>query len=177
MPKIYFVGKENEIFNVRNCVLWIGEATLLGIITSIICICIMTSSSINSHGHQSDLWMVSITIYSVIILLNTIKIAMHVRHWTGLFLFSVIGCSLMPYLVYIWISNYTLSKYVHGTVIMSFITPVTYFVVTLVTILCVIIVSIIIYVNFHSNKMVKKLRIKMLSLSEPSTNLSHSSRG
>jgi formate/nitrite transporter FocA (FNT family) len=117
---------------------------------------------ISPRGHQADLWMVSITIYTVVILINNIKIAMHVRHWTGLFLFSVIGCSLAPYLIYVWISNYTLSKYVHGTVIMSFRNPTTYLVVTLITIVCIIIVSLAIYITFHTNKMAKKLRLKML---------------
>ena len=108
--------------------------------------------------------MTSITIYSVIIILNNVKIAMHIRHWTVLFLFSVIGCSLVPYLCYIWISNYTLSKYVQGTVRMSFVTPTTYLVVILVTILCIAIVSLIIYISFHGNKVMKKLRFKMIAL-------------
>jgi len=102
---------------------------------------------------------------------------MHVRHWTALFLIAVVCCSLAPYLIYVWISNYTLSKYVHGTIMMSFRTPVTYFVVLLVVILCLIIVSLIIYISFHGNKMVKILRFKMLALPDPSSIVSQSSRG
>jgi hypothetical protein len=132
---------------------------------------------IGTYGHQADLWMVSITIYSIIIILSNIKIAMHVRHWTGLFIFSVVVCSLAPYLIYIWISNYTLAKYVHGTVIMSFRNPATYLVVTFITIICIMIVSLIIYATFHTNKMVKKLRLKMLQMNDTSEIRSQSSKG
>jgi len=121
--------------------------------------------------------MVSITIYSIIIILNNVKITMHVRHWTGLFIFSVVVCSLAPYLIYVWISNYTLAKYVHGTVVMSFRNPATYLVVTFITIFCIMIVSLVIYAMFHTNKMVKKLRLKMLQITDASEIRSQSSKG
>ena len=142
--------------------LWVGEAAILGVIATYLSVEIIGSRPINKHGYNSDLWMVSITIYSIVIILNTIKISMHVRHWTGMFLFAVLVCSLAPYLIYMWISNYSLSKYVAGTVIMSYQSCLTYFIVVFVCILSIVIISVIIYLHFHSNKIIKKIRLRML---------------
>lgn len=122
---------------------------------------IIGNRPINANGHNSDLWICSITIYSIIIVLTSIKIAMHVRHWTSIFFISLIVCSLAPYLIYVWISNYALSQYVEGTVIMCFTDIFTYCVVILVTFFAVVIISITVYLTFHSTKMVKKIKLKM----------------
>lgn len=122
---------------------------------------IIGNRPINQYGHNSDLWICSITIYSIIIVLTSIKIAMHVRHWTSIFFISLIVCSLAPYLIYVWISNYALSQYVEGTVIMCFTDFLTYCVVILVTFFAVVIISITVYLTFHSTKMVKKIKLKM----------------
>lgn len=146
------------------CALWIVEATILGIIATMLVLFIIDTRPIDSDGHNSDLWMCSITLFSIVIILNTIKIAMHVQYWTKLFVFAIVVCSLAPYLIYVWISNYALSQYVERTTIMCFRTYLTYFVVIFVTCLALLIISIIIYIMFHSNEMLKKIRFKMEDL-------------
>lgn len=80
---------------------------------------------------------------------------------TALFLFSLIGCSLIPYLIYVWISNYALSQYVEGTVIMCFKSYTTYFVVLFISLIAIIFISVVIYITFHKNPMIIKILLKM----------------
>jgi len=148
----------------------------LAIITTTLILNLIGTLPINSNGYNSDLWMSSIEIYTTIIILNTIKIAMHVRHWTKLFLTAIIGCSLGPYLIYIWISNYTLQKYVSGTVIMCFQNLITYFVFILLCSLSIVIISLILYITFHSNKTMKKIRLRMLEMRGESDAISEESK-
>lgn len=86
---------------------------------------------------------------------------MHVQYWTKLFVFSLVVCSLGPYLIYVWISNYTMSQYVERTAIMCFRTLLTYFVVIFVTCLALLIINIVIYILFHNNSILKKIRLNM----------------
>jgi phospholipid-translocating ATPase len=160
-PKIYDVGKDHKFFNFTTCVLWILEAAILGIVSTLLVLYLIGTRAINSGGYTSDLWMCSITIYSIIIILSSVKIFMHVQHMTLLFIFSLIACSLTPYLVYMWISNYTLSRYVKGTVIMCFRNFNTYCVVLFVSCLAILFISVVNYIIFHRNGMTRKILLKM----------------
>jgi uncharacterized membrane protein len=162
-PKIYFVGTQDKIFNVGNCLMWIAEAIVFGIIAALAGIYLIGGSAIGNAGYNGDLWMSSVIIFTIVIIVLTIKLAMHIRHWTKMMLFAITICSLAPYLIYIWISNYTLSKHVKGTIIMSFRTPQTYFIVIFFSVLDVLIVSVIIYISFSLNRAMKKITLKMVN--------------
>ncbi|MCB0369300.1 MAG: hypothetical protein KDD45_07550 [Bdellovibrionales bacterium] len=62
-PKIYFLGQENCIFNYLNFFLWILEGIIEATIVTLFCIYIFSTSSIDSSGYSSDLWISSVTMY------------------------------------------------------------------------------------------------------------------
>lgn len=130
--------------------------------STLIIIYVIGARTISRNGHNSDLWIVSVSVYSSIIVIATLKLAIHVRHWTLLIAFSIIFCSLGPYLSYVWLSNFFFSRYrIQGTIIMSFRTGATYLAIVLVSCLMVMINSIIIYSRFHKNKLTRRMQIIM----------------
>jgi len=166
LPKVYFIGQQNTIFNPYNCLLWSIESACVGLFTVLLIIFTIGNKTLNQHGYNSDLWIVSVSVYSSIIMICTFKLAIHVRHWTLLILMSIILCSLAPYLSYVWISNYYFSRYrIEGTIIMSFRTGTSYLSVLIACILMLAINGIIIYVNFHKNKRLSKMQIIMKEIS------------
>lgn len=127
-----------------------------------IIIYVIGSRTMSRNGHNSDLWIVSVSIYSSIIVIATLKLAIHVRHWTLLIAVTIIFCSLAPYISYVWISNYFFSQYrIQGTIIMSFKTGASYLTIVLVSCLMVMINSIIIYSRFHKDKLTSKMQMIM----------------
>lgn len=120
------------------------------------------NKTLNNHGYNSDLWIVSVSIYTSIIMMCTFKLAIHVRHWTVLILVSIIFCSLAPYLAYVWISNFYFSRYrIEGTIIMSFRTGTSYLSVLITSILMLAINGAIIYYNFYKSKRLSKMQVLM----------------
>ena len=63
--------------------------------------------SVNAEGYNSDFWLVSLTIFSSVILVVTFKLATHTRFWSILLLLSIIITSIGFYILHMWISNYT----------------------------------------------------------------------
>jgi hypothetical protein len=109
------------------------------------------------NGYNSDLWMISLTVYSAVILINNLKLAMHVRHWTTLLILSMILTSFMPYLGFVWLTNYFIARYVQRTAIMSFQCILTYCVVILTTVFMMLITSNVIYFLFKKTGLVQQI--------------------
>jgi hypothetical protein len=142
--------------------LWSLESTLVGLFSVMLIINTIGNKTLNRNGYNSDLWIVSVSIYTSIIMICTFKLAIHVRHWTLLIFLSIIFCSLAPYLAYVWISNFYFSRYrIEGTIIMSFRAGTSYLSVLITSILMLAINGIIIYINFHKNKRLSKMQILM----------------
>ena len=150
-PELYSVGKDNKIFNLCSSLMWILESVVFGVGLTLILLYTMSVRPIGVEGYNSDLWMTSIEIYTMIILLVNIKLSIEVRHWTKILFVSVVVFSLGTFLGYLWVSNYILSQYVEGTVIMCFRNPITYFIVLFVCLVAVVYNSLVVYVLFHSD--------------------------
>ena len=113
--------------------------------------------SIDKDGHNSDLWIISLTIFSAIIIISNMKLAMHVKHWTRLLIFSMIFTSFVPYIGFLWVTNFVIARYVQRTAIMAFKCGLTYFVVIYVTILMMLITSNLIYISFKRMGLVEHI--------------------
>lgn len=50
------------------------------------------------NGYNSSLWGISITIYTAIVLIVDIKLAIHTKYWTS---FNVIALTLLSFIIYI----------------------------------------------------------------------------
>jgi cytochrome c oxidase assembly factor CtaG len=62
-PKIYFIGQENCIFNYSNFFMWTFEGMVEAVLITLFALYILGTSSINASGYNSDLWLVSLTMY------------------------------------------------------------------------------------------------------------------
>jgi hypothetical protein len=62
-PKIYYIGQENCIFNYRNFFLWVAEGALEACLIFFFALYIF-DGSINQSGANTDLWVVSLVMYS-----------------------------------------------------------------------------------------------------------------
>lgn len=123
---------------------------------------VFSHGPIGTEGYNSDIWIISITIYSTIIIIDTIKLATQIRHWTLLVFISIIVCSLTPYLIYIWISNYRFSRYMmEGAVLMSFKISSGYFSVLFISIVTLIVNTIANYISFQRNKLLSRMKLIM----------------
>lgn len=142
----------------KYVLLWLGEAAIMGGITfySIIYF-VGGSTAINQHGHNGSLSLLSIIVYSTIIVLDTIKICIEIRHWTKLLFFSVIVMSLMPYFAFIWIANFYFKRPIQLTIIMSFASAKTYIAVALIVMLAVALDNVIVSVRFSQSKILRKM--------------------
>lgn len=58
-----------------------------------------------SDGYSPDLWVVSITIYSTIILIVDVKIALNTKYWTLIMALAIVLTSIIPYFLYVFIAN------------------------------------------------------------------------
>lgn len=125
---------------------------------------VIGGQTIGRGGYNSDLWMCSITIYSLVIVVNSIKIVMHVRYWTKLLLFAIVGTSLAPYLIYVWISNYALNRFVQNTPLMCFQNILTYCLTIFFSCLLIAFLSTMLKMLFDCQPLIKKLLFRMNNL-------------
>lgn len=56
-------------------------------------------------GYSPDLWVTSITIYSSIILVVDVKIALNTKFWTKIMALSILLTSIALYFLYIFLAN------------------------------------------------------------------------
>lgn len=65
----------------------------------------ITNSAMNSSGLSPDLWVYSISIYSSIILVVDVKLALNTKYWTNIMAMSILITSIGLYFLYIFIAN------------------------------------------------------------------------
>lgn len=61
MPKIYFIGQENCIFNTKNFFMWLLEGALEAVLITLFCFYVLGPASLDSKGISSDYWLVGLT--------------------------------------------------------------------------------------------------------------------
>lgn len=110
-----------------------------------------------ANGYSANLQLVGITVYTSIIILATLKLCMQVRHWTKLLALTILLLSIAPYLSFIWILNYKFKRPVFGVLAVFFTSIKTYFSVLVIAIILIAINGVMIYVRFHSHKILTKM--------------------
>jgi hypothetical protein len=115
------------------------------------------SPSMTASGYNSNLQLVSITIYTAIIFLVTLKLCMQVRHWTKLLFLTILLLSIAPYLSFIWVLNYKFKRPVQGVLIIYFTSSKTYFSILAIILILIAINGVMIYIRFHSQKILTKM--------------------
>ena len=73
-------------------------------------------------------------------------------------MFSSIGGTILTYLIYIWISNYALSDQIQGTILTSFQTGETYFLVLFCVCAILAIDGFVVFLDFDRGGYASKMR-------------------
>lgn len=157
-PKIYFIGQENCIFNYQNYIAWMCEAILESIIIFFFVLYIIGQVSINSTGINSDYWLVSLTIYSSVILVVTFKLATHTKFWSIFLFLAIIITSLGFYVLHMWLTNFTITDYVYGTTVVAWSSIECYFVVLLCVCIVLFVDGLIIFTDFNRGGYASRMR-------------------
>ena len=67
-PKLYYIGQQNILFTYKNFIFWVAEGFLHGLMVFILNVLVIGPQINNQNGYTSDLWIMSISIYTCIIL-------------------------------------------------------------------------------------------------------------
>lgn len=67
-PKLYYIGQKNILFTYKNFVFWVGEGFFHGLMIFLLNAMVIGPQINNKDGYTSDLWIMSISLYTCIIL-------------------------------------------------------------------------------------------------------------
>lgn len=95
------------------------EAVLESIIIFFFTLYIIGQVSVNHTGINSDYWLVSLTIYSSVIMVVTFKLSTHTKFWSAYLLVAILITSLGFYILHMWLTNFTITDYVYGTTLVA----------------------------------------------------------
>lgn len=65
----------------------------------------ISNNIMTCNGYSSDLWVFSISIYSSIVLVVNVKIAMNTKYWTMMMFLSIMITSISIYFLYVFVAN------------------------------------------------------------------------
>ena len=67
-PKLYYIGQKNTLFTYTNFFIWVFQGLVDGLLIFLFNMYIFEYQIVNSEGYTTDIWIMSITIYTTIIL-------------------------------------------------------------------------------------------------------------
>ena len=70
-PFLYYVGQRGQIFTMANLFGWIFNGAIFGVAIFVMIMKIMDMEQIDENGEMVDIWMVSITLYTTIVLVSS----------------------------------------------------------------------------------------------------------
>ncbi|KAL4445931.1 hypothetical protein ABPG74_010923 [Tetrahymena malaccensis] len=109
-PKLYYIGQANHIFQFTRFVKWGFLGTFQGALCFFFTIFITNEGFLDSQGNVADIWATSISLYTSIIILVNLKLALNTQMWTIWNWVAFIFTSIGLYFAYIWLSDiWTLS--------------------------------------------------------------------
>ena len=100
--------------------------------------------------------------FTSIVLVVTFKLSTHTKFWSVFLFVAIIFFSLGIYFAYMWISNYTFSTYLLGTVSVYFATPETYFVVIFCICFVLFVDGLVVSIDFERGGYASRMR-KLIS--------------
>jgi phospholipid-transporting ATPase len=135
LPCVYSLGRENEIFTGGNFSIWLLTGVLHSVLVFFIPLYAVQAGIIDVSGHNADFWVFSITSFTCIVFLVNVRIALYSRVWTGLHVVSIVVLSIVLYLMFMIVYDFSSPTPSRGSVFQIFSTP--YFYVILLAILMI----------------------------------------
>jgi phospholipid-transporting ATPase len=132
-PRLYYIGGKRTIFNWTNYI----RINLLGIFHSIVIFYIpfyvfQEHYIMDETGKNIDLWGVSVVSFTCLYTVVTGKLVVWTRYWTVFSVLFLFFCSILVYIVYVWLSNYWSESRVQYTIIQIHQSPLFFLTVFLV---------------------------------------------
>ena len=128
---LYYVGQKNLIFDKKVIFMWLFSSFVTGTIIYFVGFTAAHSWIINKHGEDIDLWFLSITVYTVIILVVDIKILFFTRYFTSYSILSIFVFSIGIYIVYFFVADFINVFFVYKTALAILSSPLFYLTVLL----------------------------------------------
>ncbi|CAK84558.1 unnamed protein product (macronuclear) [Paramecium tetraurelia] len=119
-PSLYFVGQSKSIFTIPNYTLWAFNGLVHGMIIFFFILWILDYEIVEDNGFPGGLAAFSLTVYSSIILIADLKIAIHTKYWTWFNFICITFLSVLLYIIYVIISQFwpgTLMEYTPFTMV------------------------------------------------------------
>ena len=69
-PKLYYIGQKNTLFTYTNFFIWVFQGLVHGLLIFLFNMYIFSYHIANADGYTTDLWIMSITLYTSIILVD-----------------------------------------------------------------------------------------------------------
>ena len=105
MPILYWQGFKNTIFNKKNFLFWVFQGIFQAILIFFFNLLIF-KQAIESNGLDFGFWSFNTTIFTSIIIVADLKLALEIKFWTWLHWLSLIPLSLGVYFLYFIVSNW-----------------------------------------------------------------------
>jgi phospholipid-translocating ATPase len=119
---LYFMSQNNLLFTKLRFSLFLIEGLLNGLFIFLIHYFTMNEIILNSSGYNGDFWIFSISMFTSIVFIANMKLAIITQNWTILNWIALLGTSLATYFIYIWISD-NLPIDIADTAVILFISP------------------------------------------------------
>ncbi|KAL4486127.1 hypothetical protein ABPG72_012180 [Tetrahymena utriculariae] len=100
-PTFYYTSQDKTIFTDSNFLSWVIQGLIHGLIIFYCTYLTFDSITFSKDGLSTDLWNFSLIIFTSIILVADMKIAMFTRYWTWITYFTFIFSSLILYFAFL----------------------------------------------------------------------------
>lgn len=82
MPFLYYIGQNNKIFNYSNLVFYLLHSIIVGTLMFLVIIYTFQYSYTSIDGYTGDIWYMSLTTYSCVLLIVDFRLAVITKTWT-----------------------------------------------------------------------------------------------
>jgi magnesium-transporting ATPase (P-type) len=97
---LYYITQKNIYYDYRKFWLEVLDATVDGVIITIVMFLAFWVAPIDSDGRMGDFWFSSITMYSILIVAVNVKTLFRAAHITVLLLISIFVTSIIPFYLF-----------------------------------------------------------------------------
>jgi len=156
-PKFYYKGQQNKLFNRTRFFNWVLQGLCHGAIIFGFCCIVFYYNILDIKGLTNDLWLFSIYLYSCLIMVVDVKLAVYTQSWTLLFIIAFLLTSFVFYFAYIFISSEISSLEVYETSFVLYQSPTFYYLMFLTVGIVFLIDLLVIYLkqNYKSGNVEK----------------------
>jgi len=121
-PKLYYIGQKNKIFTQVKFLRSVTQGLIHGALLFLTTYFVLDDATtcISASGITSDFWYFSITLYTSVIVVVDLKLAVQTRYWTILSAIALIGTSLLLYTGYVWAADMFPMFLLSGTTLQLF---------------------------------------------------------